>query len=719
MALNKADTNSLSDNAVTTEKIEDGAITAGKLAAGDLSISKTLLLNAAPTITSLNTSIVLPSSGATITITGTGFVSIPDVRFLNTSTGARIQASTVGFTSSTTLTAAFPSGQTPGTYKVLVENPDGKGVISTSTITYSAAPTWSTAANLGSIEEGEAVNIQLLAYDDDSTAVSSYSLQAGSLPSGVTLSGDSSVGSLTGTAPAVDADTNFTFTIRATDDEGQTSDREFTLTITNWTVANSLRFDGASSDYLSRTFGASGNTKTFTFSFWVKKCEFATNPDTMSDAQMLFGGQQSGYPAFQCLFLHTNDTIFIKDAQGVSDIQLSIKTEMQFRDPSAWYHIVFAVDTTQATASNRAKLYVNGVLQTALDGEYASGGGSDTPLYPPQNTDLQFNSNEAHYINKYATNYEDMYMSEFVFIDGQQLTASSFGETDATSGIWKPKKVSGLTFGTNGFYLPFTNSASLGADSSGNSNDWTVNNLTAIDQTTDTPVNNFSTLNPLVTATAFTDNQTYSEGNTIFIPNSTDQIGTTFSTIGVQGSGKWYWEAQVVWNGTSNNANFPKTIGFCTENYAFNYSYLGQDQESWGMMFSDDTPDQWFASHPDENNNVGGTMANGDIVNLALDLDNGYFYFGVNGTYLNSGNPTSGASGTGAVFTLTATDLSKFIIPAISNSSVTTTYYKLNFGNPAFTISSGNSDANGYGNFEYAVPSGYFALNTKNLAEYG
>jgi hypothetical protein len=276
-------------------------------------------------------------------------------------------------------------------------------------------------------------------------------------------------------------------------------------------VDNSLRFDGASSDYLSRTFGASGNTKTFTFSFWVKKCELATNPDTMSDAQMLFGGQQSGYPAFQCLFLHTNDTIFIKDAQGATDIQLSIKTEMQFRDPSAWYHIVFAVDTTQATESDRAKLYVNGVLQTALDGENASGGARDTPLYPPQNTDLQFNSNEAHYINKYATNYEDMYMAEFVFIDGQQLDATSFGEFDADTGIWKPIDVSGLTFGTNGLYLDFENSGSLGADVSGNGNNFTVNNLTSIDQTTDTPTNNFATINPLVTATSFTDNQNYSE----------------------------------------------------------------------------------------------------------------------------------------------------------------------------------------------------------------
>ena len=136
------------------------------------------------------------------------------------------------------------------------------------------------------------------------------------------------------------------------------------------------------------------------------------------------------------------------------------------------------------------------------------------------------------------------------------------------------------------------------------------------------------------------------------------------------------------------------------------------------MLFSDDTTDQWFASHPDENNNEGGTMANGDTVNLALDLDNGKFYAGRNGSWFTSGDPTSGATGTGAIATLTATDLSKFIFPAVTNAT-NTTYYKFNFGNPAYSISSGNSDANGYGNFEYAVPSGYFALNTKNLAEYG
>jgi len=532
MALNKADTNSLSDNAVTTEKIEDGAITAGKFAAGDLSISKTLLLNAAPTITSLDTSIVLPSSGATITITGTGFVSIPDVRFLNTSTGARIQASTVGFTSSTTITAAFPSGQTVGTYKVLVENPDGKGVISTSTISYSAAPVWSTAANLGSIEEGESVNIQLLAYDDDSTAVSSYSLQAGSLPSGVTLSGDSSVGSLTGTAPAVDADTNYTFTIRATDDEGQTSDREFTLTITNWTVANSLRFNDDDLPVLERIPSTSSNQKTFTYSFWVKRGNISTAGDLG-----LVGARVNGDLNFHIVFENSNQITSKIEIGGTSTY---LTTNALYRDPSAWYHIVFAVDTTQATASNRVKLYVNGEQVTSFS----------TETYPVLNGDTSVNTG-TQYVGAITTASNlDGYMAEVCLIDGQALTPSSFGETDTASGIWKPKSVSGLTFGTNGFYLNFLSSAtiaSLGLDQSGNGNDFTVYNLGKIDQTTDTPVNNFCTFNELDKNIS---SVTLSDAN-LTMSTSGSNYGVR-GTIGVL-SGKWYWESKVVTQSGSNN----------------------------------------------------------------------------------------------------------------------------------------------------------------------
>jgi hypothetical protein len=465
-------------------------------------------------------------------------------------------------------------------------------------------------------------------------------------------------------------------------------------------VDNSLRFNDGSSDSLNKT-GSSGNRKTWTWSCWIKRSTVGSG-----SSHLIFGASSDGFSTdyFDISFTSA-DKINIQDYQG-SEALRYIPTRV-FRDVSAWYHIVIRVDTTQGTASNRLRIYINGVEETAFD----------TETDPSQNTDLLVNNNVVHRIGGRDGDYSNLYLAECVLIDGSSLAPTSFGEFDEDTGIWKPIDVSGLTFGTNGFYLDFEDSSNLGNDANGGT-DFTVNNLTAIDQTTDTPTNNFCTLNPLVTATSFTDNQNYSEGNTIIIPNSTDNYGTTFSTIGVQGSGKWYWEAQVVWNGTSTNANFPRTIGFVTEDYAFNYSYLGQDQESWGMLFSDDTPDQWFASHPDEDNNVGGTMVDGDIVNLALDLDNGYFYFGVNGTYLNSGDPTSGASGTGAVFTLTATDLSKFIIPAVTNAT-NTTYYKFNFGNPPYTISSGNSDANNYGNFEYAVPSGYYALNTKNLAEFG
>jgi hypothetical protein len=694
MALNKTTRNAIDDSAITTEKIEDGAITAGKFAAGDLSISKTLLLNAAPTITSLNTSQINPDSGATVTITGTGFVSIPDVRFLNTSTGARIQASTVGFTSSTTLTAAFPSGQTVGTYKVLVENPDGKGVISTSTITYSAAPVWSTAANLGSIEEGEAVNIQLLAYDDDSTAVSSYSLQSGSLPSGVTLSGDSSVGSLTGTAPAVDADTNYTFTIRATDDEGQTSDREFTLTVTNWTVANSLRFDDGSSDSLSRTSGTPTSTEIFTFSCWIKRSVigrqriFTVSDDPLDND-------------FSYLELTAGHALTLSNRANDGATVVGRTSNNLLRDSSAWYHIVVSGNVSSGVSNaNKAKMYINGV-EVSYAGQDNGGLTSFTILESGKKFVIGQNSTSTSYT-------VDGYMAEVVFIDGQQLTPSSFGETDTASGIWKPKQISGLTFGNNGFYLPFTNSASLGADSSGNSNDFTVNNLKAIDQTTDTPINNFLNYNSLEVSNS--SGRTFSDGNTS-VEVSSGNLGASFGTFGVN-TGKWYYEVKIISQSgaASSNGKFG-TFGFHDIAEA-------SDAENDGLTIISDARLRGQGS-------TGSAIGSpplwgvGDILMFALDMDNQNLYMGKNGSWRTSAGAFSDSSPTDAIFTSIST--SKYWTP-FGQKNVTadnTLKWSINSGNPPFTISSGNSDANGYGNFEYAVPSGYFALNTKNLAEYG
>ena len=457
----------------------------------------------------------------------------------------------------------------------------------------------------------------------------------------------------------------------------------------DYEVANSLRFDGASSAYLSKTFGSSGNRKTFTVSFWVKKCELAANPDTMADAQMLFGGQQSGYPAFNIIFLHTNDTIFLKDAQNTNDIQISIKSDLKFRDPSAWYHVVFAIDTTQSTASNRAKLYINGVQQTDLAGENATGGASDDPLYPDQNQDLQFNGNEAHYINKYSTNYEDMYMAEFVFVDGQQLNATSFGEFDSDSGIWKPIDVSGLTFGTNGFYLDFEDSSSLGNDAAG-SNNWTTNNIAATDQSTDTCTNNFATFNPLIPESS---SVTFGEGNLKMTTTGTDSWTTHYgvSSIAVS-SGKWYVESKVTTTTTSQ-----AILGIVSTSQAINSSLKDVGRatvETSGRITV-------FGS----NAQTGLTaFSNGDIAAIAFDADNGTAQFYRNGsTY---GSAVSSIASAEYYFATTTYDGSGGVV-------------EFNFGSPAFSISSGNSDANGYGNFEYSVPSGYYALNTKNLAEYG
>ena len=480
---------------------------------------------------------------------------------------------------------------------------------------------------------------------------------------------------------------------------------------TGFDVANSLRFNTGSSDYLNRT-ATSGNRQVATFSGWVKKSSEGV------DTNRVFLEYNSGTNYFEIRFREgsSRETIRIyEELNGSTGFELI--TNREFADLGAWYHIVVAIDTTQGTAANRIKLYINGVQETSFA----------TETYPAQNYNVQMNvADKAVQIGAYSfagSNYFAGYMSEMVWLDGTAASITDLGEFDSDSGIWKPINVSGLTFGNNGFYLEFkqagtgTNASGMGADTSGNTNHFAVNNLTAIDQTTDTCTNNFITLNPLVESTSQTDNQVYSEGNTIIIPNSTDNYGTGFSTIGLKG-GKWYWEAQIVWNGTSNNANFPRTIGFCTENYRFNYSYLGQDEESWGIIFADASTDIWRLEHGGSSGDISGatTMANGGTMNLALDLDNGKFYVGYNGTFFTSGDPTSGATGTGAIATLTATDLSKFLFPAVTNAT-NTTYYKFNFGNPAYSISSSNTDGNGYGNFEYAVPSGYLSINTKNLAE--
>ena len=453
---------------------------------------------------------------------------------------------------------------------------------------------------------------------------------------------------------------------------------------TTYDVANSVRFNGADSPALKRnSMGTATNRKKWTLSMWVKR--------STTDQRMLasFDGAKS-YFQFQ-----SGGQLEINDVPG-SSFNYRLVTNAIYRDITSWMHIVVAYDSTQGTDTNRIKLYVNG--------EQPSLG---TATYPDQNFEPEVNSTGSHKYGSYddSTDFAfDGYFAEIVFIDGTQYQASDFGEFDEDSPrIWKPKDPSGLTFGTNGHYLDFETSGTLGNDANGGT-DFDANNLVALDQMTDTPTNNFATLNPLFTPTT----STCSDGNlTLDDPGS----GWSWkpSTI-CPSKGKWYFEVK------SGNGSDPI------------YVVIGvTPQQSWPDM--EDEVIGAGANSEAESVGMGhsGNVVKGnstqytsssfshtDIFCCAVDLDNRKIYFRKNGdAWLNSGNPTSGATGTGAVsLSTTINDW------ALCCSGTQKTF--INYGGGCnFTISSGNADGNGYGNFEFAPPSGYLALCTKNLGSDG
>jgi hypothetical protein len=448
---------------------------------------------------------------------------------------------------------------------------------------------------------------------------------------------------------------------------------------TGYNVDNSLRFNDGSSDYLNKTASA-GNRRTFTFSTWLKLSQLTT-------ARYLFTSWSANNDAgFTYLAITDGDKIKFA-GYGTTYLE----TNQLLRDPSSWYHLMLAVDTTNGTANNRCRIYLNGSEITSFG----------TRNNPSQNADLAYNQNNVDLVlgsNNYGGskgNYYDGYLAETVLIDGSQLAADSFGEFDSNSPtIWKPIDVSGLTFGTNGFYLEFKqagtsqNSSGLGADTSGNDNHFAVNNLTAVDQTTDTCTNNFATLNPL----DFTGSITASEGNTVF------QGGRYRATFGVS-AGKWYWEAKRL------NAPDNAYIGIKADD--------GDWSSTWSESYTYYTSNGNYYLNGSDQGSYGTSSTTNDILIFALDMDNGKFYVGENGTFYNSGNPATGSNPM-------ASSISGTYLPTvINNTSDGTDQYSFNFGNPSFSISTGNADANGFGNFEYAVPSGFFSLCSKNLAEFG
>jgi hypothetical protein len=456
-----------------------------------------------------------------------------------------------------------------------------------------------------------------------------------------------------------------------------------------YNVDNSVRINRPSSDSMSGvTNGTSTNQNKYTVSFWTKRGRLS-NGSTLNIMEGYTGSSDTGTGS---IFWRTSEALVI----GGYNTNWRI-TNRLFRDVSAWYHIVFSVDTTQATADDRIKVYVNGVEETSFS----------TKNNPSQNSSTGLNNNSAA-LNLFRRvlfgvndNHGDGYFSEFCFIDGSALDPTSFGEFDEDSGIWKLIDVSGLTFGTNGFYLQFEDSSALGDDTSGNSNDFTLNNITSIDQSTDTCTNNFATWNRLIPPT-FT-NHNLLDGN-LTVEGEVSSQNTAFSTFAVS-SGKWFCEMKltVEGNATSSVPNFgiASTADFRHADSEAYYETSGTNIYAGRVNSA-----QINHNGSDSGTDLSSTPDVGDIMGLALDLDSGTktLKFYLNGSLVGTVNIN--------------TDEYCFITAVKEDDNKATV--QGNFGGTnTYTVSSGNADGNGYGNFEYSVPSGYYALNTKNLAEYG
>ena len=434
------------------------------------------------------------------------------------------------------------------------------------------------------------------------------------------------------------------------------------------TFTNTCRFNDGSSDNLSRTPSGAGSLTTWTFSTWVKRSSLTT-------AGQIFSAAPSVDDQFY--FISDGTLRFYNGNAGNG----TFRTNQLFRDGSAYYHLLLVWDTTNSTAADRAILYVNGSRITSFQEQNN----------PSSSASSKINNTNVHRIGAVASSSGepfDGYLAETIFVDGQALTPTSFGATNPVTNIWEPIAYTG-TYGTNGFKLNYSDSSALGDDTSGNGNDWTVNNLTSIDQSTDTPSNNFATLNPLDSGTI-----TFSDGNLTVVSGS--DYHATKGTIGVN-TGKWYFEVKM--NASTGGQNVAdQFIGIAGDNTPVTGATYDNNPSviyggSSGIIDKDGT-----------NTQTGLTeFSSGQIIGVALNMDDLEIEFYNNGT--KQGSTQSISSFTGSYL--------PFYIGANARSS------SFNFGAPPYTISSGNADANGHGNFEYEVPSGYFALNTKNLSEFG
>ena len=459
-------------------------------------------------------------------------------------------------------------------------------------------------------------------------------------------------------------------------------------------IGNSARLDNNS--YYVKSFASGGNRKTWTWSAWVKRSDITNT----NNYPYLFSVMTTSNTA--CYMRFELDKIKIYEEANGTD-QYELITTQEFRDPSAWYHLVLSFDTTQSTSSNRIKLYVNGEQVTAF-------GTSD---YPNQNTDYLFNINSNHYIGQRGNgqSYYNGYITEINFINGQALDASYFGETKANT--WIPKKYTG-SYGTNGFYLDFATRATDPIDASPNGNNWGSVNVVATDSMLDSPTNNFATLNPLAHNGTTTTALTTSEGNLKTEHSHAGNWQSMQGTIPVS-SGKWYYEVQIVARPTNNTQNY--NIGFYDVS-KYNAGYYGL---SGNLTYGSEVTGKVFV---DTAKTSYGTVAgsDGDIYMFALDLDNNKFWAGLNGTWMASGNPSTGANPSASNFA-TENGVARTYVSHQSDYTYGSPpgIFIHNYGQDSSfagtKTAQGNIDANSIGDFYYSVPTGFLALCTANLPD--
>ena len=442
------------------------------------------------------------------------------------------------------------------------------------------------------------------------------------------------------------------------------------------TIDQSIRFNRSDTPYMTRTPSGAGNTKKWTLSWWEKR---GAGVNLTNQNEYTFHTSPAGANNASYIYNYNNHPYYWEAGNTyIATIKL--------RDPSAWYNNVVVYDSANPVALERIKLFINGTRIT----DFSTYGGITL------NQDSYWNSATAHYIsNTSSSSCVDGYLAEIVFIDGQALDPSSFAETNS-SGIWIPKDVSDLTFGSNGFYLKGADSSALGTDSSGNGNNFTTNGLAAHDQVLDSPTNNFCVMSP-IDQSSFT----LSEGNLETAYGSNNSTSGVKGTVGVS-TGKWYWE------GRRNVAN----VYHCQVGVA-------STEVSPTKLPPSNTPDNggstvgyWGTSLYKDGVAVQTGLAasvNGDIIGLALDLDStpNTVTFTKNGSAL--GTAVSVTSG----FTWTPCEGTN---PTGYTANVNTSH---NFGQDGtmagLITAGGNSDANGIGNFKYSVPSGHLAVCTKNI----